>query len=41
MIPPEEEAVDNGELWALAEAVCNGTIGAGQYAAVECAVAGG
>ena len=32
MIPPEEEAVDNGELWALAEAVCNGTIGAEQYA---------
>ncbi len=40
MIPPEEEAVDNGELWALAEAVCNGTIGAGQYARLNALLLG-
>jgi hypothetical protein len=32
MISPEEKSVDNGELWSLAEAVCNGTIAAEQYA---------
>jgi hypothetical protein len=32
MIPAEEEPTDNSELWSLAEAVCNGTITAEQYA---------
>ena len=32
MTPPEEQSADNCELWSLAEAVCNGTIGAEQYA---------
>ena len=32
MIPAEEQPTDNSEFWSLAEAVCNGTIGAEQYA---------
>jgi hypothetical protein len=32
MIPPEKESTDNPELWSLAEAVCNDTVTAEQYA---------